>query len=199
MSSIVLKKATAGAMLLFMACVCFASNNPPRTLKEPVLGLRYNVSTTRFEPLPAIETAKCETNDNATSVWFIYAKHKTNSGRVYYISGGYTVWRNPEPGQPKYEADEYGGVFYIEGEKCAYIDEVRQTFIDRVFNDEMDLQTLHGLASDYAIRLQKAFGGTERLRLELRNQKVDPDDLPAEIHEVLKPYFSPASTSSTFR
>jgi len=186
MYSTALKKIVTSAILFFTGYACFASNTPPRILKEPVLGLRYDISNTRFESFPTNETAKCETNDNMTSIWFVYGKYKTNSGRTYYILGGYDIWKKPEPNQPKYEADEYGGVFFIEGDKCVYIDEAKQTFIDRVINDEMNLQILQGLASDYAARLGKAFGGTERLRMEIHNQNIISDDLPTEIRSALK-------------
>lgn len=174
-------------MLLIVSSAGFASNNPPRILREPVLGLRYDVAKTRFEAMAASETAKCETNENAASVWFVYSKHMTNAGRIYYVTGGYTVWKNPEPGQQKYEADQLGGVFYIEGEKCVYLDEARQTFIDRILSEEMDLPILQGLAADYAVRLQSALGGADRVRREIRQQRIDVDDLPPEIRGALKP------------
>lgn len=187
MYSTALKKTIAGTMLLLISSTCFALNKLPRILREPVLGLRYEVAKTRFEPLAASETAKCETNEHAASVWFVYSKHATNAGRTYYLTGGYTVWKHPEPGQQKYEADRLGGVFYIEGEKCVYLDEARQTFIDRIVNEEMDLAILQGLAADYAVRLQNAFGGADRVRREIRQQRTDLDDLPPEIGEALKP------------
>lgn len=179
-----------------MSYTCLASNKPPGILKEPVLGLRYDVATTKSEPMPKEEAEKCQTNENLTSVWFVYGKFADNSGRTYYITGGYDVWKNHEPNQPKYEADEYGGIFYIRGNDCIYIDETRHTFIDRVFNDEMSPRILQGLATDAATRLVRAYGDANRLRSEVRNQKLDTDILPAELKERLKPYLLPGTAKA---
>lgn len=173
---------------MMMGCTCFAANTPPGILKEPILGLRYDVARTKFEPMPQKEAEKCQSNENLTSVWFVYGKYTDNSSRTYYVTGGYDIWKKPAPNQPKYEADEYGGIFYISGNECVYLDEARQTFIDRVFNEEMSPHVLQALATDVAARLVRAYGGADRLRLEVDHQKVDIDALPAELTKALKPY-----------
>lgn len=175
---------------MMMGCTCLAANTPPAILKEPILGLRYEVTKTKFEPMPSNEASKCQSNENLTSVWFVYGKYTDNSSRTYYVTGGYDIWKNPEPNQQKYEADEYGGIFYISGDECIYIDEARQTFIDRVFNEEMSPHVLQALASDAAARLVRAYGGADRLRREVRHQKVDIKALPTELRKALTPYFA---------
>jgi hypothetical protein len=193
MYSIALKKAAAGAVLFLVGCACFASDNSPRILKEPILGLRYDRSKTQFETLPRSEACKCESNENLTSVWFIYGKFKVNSGRTYYVTGGYDVWNQPEPGQEKYDADDYGAVIYIDGDKCVLLDEARQTFIDRIFNDEMSQRALQALALDVVKRLETAFGGPDKLSAELHKQHADLTVLPVELRNAFKPYLNGAS------
>lgn len=188
MYSTALKRGVISTLIYLVSCASFASDTPPSILKDPVLGLRYDISKTKFEPLAKTEASKCQTNENRTSVMFVYGKYTDNSSRTYYVLGGYDVWKYPDKPQEKFEADEYGAVFYIQGDKCIHLDEARQTFIDRVFNDEMSPQVLQALATDAATRLVRAFGGADRLKVELRNQRVDMTDLPVELRAAFKPY-----------
>ena len=45
------------------------------------------------------------------------------------------------------------------------------------------------LAVDLAVKTVKAFGGADRLRTEIRNQRIDFNQLSPELQEAFKPYF----------
>ena len=50
-------------------------------------------------------------------------------------------------------------------------------------------RVLKALAADLAARTVKAFGDPDRLRAELKAQRVDFNALPSELQEAFKPYF----------
>jgi hypothetical protein len=47
--------------------------------------------------------------------------------------------------------------------------------------------------SRHAARTVKAFGGADRLRAEIKNQRIDFDRLSPELQEAFKPYFGTAN------
>ena len=189
MHSIVLNPIVTAALLVFTSYSALAAGPGPRVLTEPVLGLRYETSRVKFDPLPAHALTNCETmrdNEYGKGIWFINAKATDSAGRTYYISGGYEI-RTETPG--RYETAGLGAVFFTDRGSCTYIDTARAVFDDRIFNDELPESVLRLLAADVAKRLVKAFGGAEKLRTEFRNQHIDKDALPPELLEALKPYF----------
>lgn len=194
MSSTVIK-----AIVLCTALTCLnsiAAADKPKVLREPVLGLRYEPSTVKFEPLPDGAIASCDTlqnDENRRAVWYIYARTTDASSRTYYVIGGYEIPARVPPGRTKFETDGLGVTLFTEGGHCTIIDTARQVFDDRLYDNEMPQQTLRALAKDVAERLLRAYGSAERLKRELRNQHVDQDALPAELKESLKPYQAPAA------
>jgi hypothetical protein len=54
-------------------------------------------------------------------------------------------------------------------------------------------RVLKDLARDLAAQTVKAFGGPDRLRAEIKSQRIDFDALSPELQEAFKPYF-PAAT-----
>jgi hypothetical protein len=48
---------------------------------------------------------------------------------------------------------------------------------------------LRELAGDLAARTVRAFGGPDRLRAEIKNQRIDFNSLPQELQEAFAPYF----------
>lgn len=194
MYSIALKKAFVGILMLLASCACVAASTRPLVLQEPVLGLRYEIAKNRFDTLPGSELVNCETlqdDNNRSATWYIYGKVKDPTGRTYYVAGGYETVHNAIRNEGRYETTNLGAVFYIEASKCVYLDEARQTFEDRIVNDDMPQHVLQALAVDIASRLQRAFGGADRLKVELRNQRIDVQSLPTELKQAFQVYGTP--------
>lgn len=192
MSSIAPNRIIALAVLAMVSCAVSAGDTPPRILQEPILGLRYEVAKVKFEPLPARALVNCETlvdNEHTRGVWFVLGRAHDASGRTFYVVDGYEIRHDPEPPKyPKYVVGGDGIVFQTEGDQCTVIGGVRETFGARSF-DETPLPILRRLAADIMSRYVRAFGGSEQLRMELRNQHVDQDQLSPELREVFTPYF----------
>jgi hypothetical protein len=175
---------------------CVAAADQPNVLREPVLGLRYEPATVKFDPLPDSAIASCSTlqnDENRRAVWYIYARTTDASSRVYYIIGGYEIPAQVRQGQSRFETDGLGVTLFTEGGQCTILDTARQVFDDRLYDDEMPQQTLRALARDVADRLLRAYGSPERLKRELRYQHVDQDALPAELKESLESYQGPSA------
>jgi hypothetical protein len=192
MHSIDLKRAVTAALTAIISSGVLAAEPGPRILNEPVLGLRYETARVKFDSLPAHALANCETmqdSEYSKGVWFIYARATDSSGRTYYVSGGYDIQKDA-PKHLKYETGGLGAVFFTDRGSCTYIDMARQVFDDRLFNDELPESVLKLLAADVAKRLVIAFGGADKLRIELRNQHIDKDTLPPELLAALRPYFT---------
>jgi len=191
MSSTVTKKLLAA--LLFAAVVNGAdaapSKHPPRFLQEPVLGLRLEVAGLKLDPLPEDVRAMCgQVADDETwtgRVWIV-AQAK-DAAATYYVLAGYFKRRHPGPGESLYDTDSQGGVYTIKGSKCGG-DPAREVFDVRDF-DEIPQAVLQQLANDLATRLIKAYGSPDRLRAELKGQRVDFNQLSPELQVAFKPYF----------
>lgn len=189
MFSIAIKRLALGAALL--AGTASSAQPGPRVLREPVFGLRYEPAKVRFDTLPAQVTVNCETMaDNAQyeSRWFIYGAARDSSGRQYYVAGGYTIRHNAKQPHLRYEVEDLGLVFFTENETCTPIDSARQVFDDRLLDGDLPQHVLQRLAADVVRRLERAFGGGDRLRSELSNQRIDANALPPELREALRPY-----------
>jgi len=177
--------------MLIASCACNAAATKPQVLSEPVLGLRYDLAKNRFDTLPKSDLVNCETfqdTENRSATWYVYGKVKEPSGRTYYVSGGYDIVHNATRSEDRYETSILGAVFYTDASSCVYIDDARQTFENRIFNDEMPQHVLQALAKDVATRLQRAFGGADQLRVELRNQRIDLQSLPTELQHAFKDF-----------
>ena len=194
MSSIATKTVALCAILLFGMVESFASTDtPPRILREPVFGLRYESAKIRFERLPPSAIASCPAlsdDENGSAVWFVFGKAIDSSSKTYYVIGGYeTRTATPYPHQ-RYQTDGLGVVFSIEGPTCTIIDSARQVFDDRLFDDELPQPMLKLLARDVTERLVRAFGGDDRLETEFARQRIDRETLPPELAQALQPYLT---------
>jgi hypothetical protein len=193
MSFTVLNRILAVLSFTLISCTALAKDIPPRVLQEPVLGLRYQASKVKFDPLPADVLAKCPTmadDENVQGRFWVYA-FAQDAGRDFYVVGGYGVHRNPEPpGYPRYVRYDLGSIFFLEGNRCTVLGEAREVFDTGAF-EETSVSALRRLAANLADRLTRAFGGQDRLRAELQNQHVDPDELSPELQEAFKAYFAP--------
>lgn len=184
------------AVIAFSGCANAAVGNPPRILQEPVLGLRYEVAKVRFEPLPQTVLAGCSTlvdNDNYHNKWFLYGKATDNSGHTFYVAGGYTINQNPEPPKyPRYELSDEGVVFRVDGDHCLTIGGVRETF-EAEYEEETPKAVLQQLAADIVAKFNRAFGGPESLRREIRAQRIDQEQVSPLLRAAFKEYFVPTS------
>lgn len=169
---------------------------PPRILREPVFGLRYESAKIQFERLPASAISSCPTladEENSRAVWYVFGQARDSSNKTYYIIGGYEIRESvPYPHQ-RYETDGLGVVFSIEGSSCTIIDSARQVFDDRLFDDELPQPILKSLAHDVTKRLVRAFGSADRLKTEFANQRIDWQALPPELAQAMQPYLSEAA------
>jgi hypothetical protein len=191
MHSIDLSRFLAATVLALTSCSVFAALPSPRILREPVLGLRYEADHVKFAPLPSSVLANCENlkdNEEWQSVWFIYAQAQDSAGRMYYATGGYDLSKKSS-GKPQFTTGDEGLIFFTDRGSCTTLEQVRQTFDARLFDDEITEPILKLLAADYAKRLERAFGGAAKLRTELRTQHIDKEALPTELMNALKPYF----------
>lgn len=180
----------AGAASLTPA---LAGDHPPRYLKEPLLGLQYDRTATRFEPLPAASLRACPMladNHNMRSHWYVYAKARGAEGATYYIAGGYSVRTYPAPPDyPRYQLDLQGVVFELQEGSCTVFDDAQNAF-SLTPNEAVPPPVLQSLARDHAQRLTHALGGPKRLRKALHRQGIALDSMPAELRQAYRPLAS---------
>lgn len=112
-----------GWLALRLCAPATAAEAPPPVMQEPVLGLRYDPATVKFDPLPDHVRIKCMEYAN-TAKWrshlWIYALAR-DGARIHYVVGGYRERLHPAPSESRFELDKLGGVISIEGERsgCA--------------------------------------------------------------------------------
>jgi hypothetical protein len=190
MPSTATKSAIVAALFTLTSAATSAADKPPRYLNEPVLGLRLDAGA-KLDPLPEDVRALCvqiADNEYSTARMWIFAK-ASDAGAAYYLVAGYSKLRHPAPGERLYEPTARGGLMAVTGNKCLGdpADEAMHAP-----SDEVPLPILKQLARDLAARLVRAVGGPDKLRAEIRNQRIDFDLLSRELQEAFKPYFGPA-------
>jgi hypothetical protein len=190
MLSIDVKHLACGVLMTITVGVASAATFPFRILQDPVLGLRYDAKQAKFDPMPDEVFSLCRSlvvGENVTAHYWIFGTTR-DAARTYYVIGGYSEDLHPEPGYPRYEKDELGAIVYVQGGECRAIDPAREVFDSRDF-DEISQASLQQLANDVVARLVRGFGGKDKLRIELRNQRIDQEQLPTELRTALAPYF----------
>jgi hypothetical protein len=187
----------AGLFAISTSAVATGSNKPPQFLTVPILGLRVELAGLKLAPFPEQLAANCiqiSDPERYTSNMWIFGKAK-DAASTYYILAGYSKWLHPKRGQRPYDISEYGIVLTMRGNTCGG-DEAGDTFGTPDPNAENDGNVpdpiLRELARDLAVQTARAFGGPDRLRSEIRNQRIDFNTLPTQIQEAFKPYFGPA-------
>ena len=181
----------AFAALIALYTAASAGDKPPRIVQEPVLGLRLDAGV-KLDPLPEEVRALCvQTADNSsrTSHLWIFAR-ASDAGAVFYVVSGYVKLLHPAPGESTYDLDEQGGFLTITGNKCE-ADPAHGAFEARAF-DDIPQSVYQQLSRDLATRLVRAMGGADKLRAEIKNQRIDFDSLSPELQEAFKPYFPSA-------
>jgi hypothetical protein len=186
------------ASSLFAICTtatAAVSDKPPRFLTVPVLGLRLPIERINVEQFPEDLRAKCgqlEDEFFTSRVW-IFGRAR-DAASTYYVLTGYFKRLNKEPGQKLYEYWDNGAVYVVTGTKCGG-DDAGDTFDVRDPDADNDgnvpIPILKLLAIDLAARTVKAFGGADRLRAEIKAQRIDFNKLSPELQEAFKPYFEP--------
>jgi hypothetical protein len=174
-----------------------SSNQPPRFLSVPVLGLRLPLDQLKLDKFPEDLRATCRQiadDEQYTGKVWVFGKAK-DAASAYYILAGYFKRRSPSPDRRMYELWENGSVFTIRGDTCGGDDavetfDVRDPNADN--NGNVPAPILTELARDLATQTVRAFGSANRLRTEIKNQRIDFDKLPPELQEAFGPYFSTA-------
>jgi hypothetical protein len=196
MPSIATNKIVAAILFtVSTAAAAMGGERPPRVLNVPVLGLRLPLDRLNLEEFPSELRVKCsqiEDEYRTSRVW-VFGRAK-DAARTYYVLTGYTKRLHPEPDQRLYEYWNDGVVFTVQGDKCGG-DGAEETFGTPDPNADNDgnvpVPILRQLARDLAARTVRAFGGPDRLRAEIKNQRIDFNQLSPELQEAFKPYFGP--------
>jgi hypothetical protein len=147
----------------------------------------------KVETFPEEIRVKCGQieDEYRTSRLWIFGRAK-DAAKTYYVLTGYSKRLNREADQRLYEYWSDGVVFTVQGDKCGG-DGAEETFEVHDPNADNDgnvpIPMLKALALDMAARTVKAFGGADRLRAEIRAQRIDFNRLSPELQEAFKPYF----------
>jgi hypothetical protein len=172
------------------------SDKPPRFLTVPVLGLRLPLERINLKPFPEDVRVNCPQLYDAelfTSRVWIFGQAK-DAASTYYVLSGYSKRINKEPDQKVFEFWDDGAVYTVTGTKCGG-DGAEETFEvhdpNADDNGNVPIPMLKALAFDMAAQTVKAFGGPDRLRAEIKAQRIDYNRLSPELQEAFKPYFGP--------
>jgi hypothetical protein len=166
---------------------------PPRFLTVPVVGLRLPLDGINVEQFPEDLRVQCpQLNDEyVTSRVWIFGQAR-DAASTYYVLTGYFKRLNKAPDQKLYEYWDEGAVYTVTGGKCGG-DDAGETFEVHDPNAANDGNVpdpiLRELARDLAARTVRAFGGPDRLRAEIKSQRIDFNSLPLELQEAFAPYF----------
>lgn len=186
-----IKQSFASAVLAVAGVAVSAAeySQPPQFLIEPVLGLKVERTGVRLDPLPEHVRRLCAQmadNDMWTARQWIFGT-ASSEGKTYYLVNGYFMRRHPTRNQHRYHQPDQGGVYVISGSECGG-DAARDVFNVRNF-DEIPGVILEQLADDLVARLIRAYGSSERLRAQIRQQHIKPAQLTPELQRAFKPYF----------
>ena len=194
MPSTVINRIAAAALIAIGTTAAAAeSNKPPRFLTVPVLGLRLPLERVNLEPFPEEIRVRCgqlEDEYSTSRVWIV--GRAKDAASTYYVLTGYTKRRNKDPDQKLYEYWDHGAVYTVTGSKCGG-DDAEETFDvhdpDAENDGNVPIPMLKALAVDFAARTVKAFGAPEKLRAEIKAQRIDFNRLSPELQEAFRPYF----------
>lgn len=198
-STVINTFAAAALLALGATAAASSSDRSPRSLTVPVLGLRLPLDRANVEKFPEGIRATCDQiADDETYTGQVWIFGRVNdAASAYYIVTGIFKRRSPDPAGERrlYENWDNGLVLTAKDGKCGG-DDATETFDVHDPNAENDGNVpdpiLHELARDLAARTVRAFGGPDRLRAEIRHQRIDFNQLPSDVQEAFKPYFGPA-------
>lgn len=195
MPSTAISMIVAAALFLINTTAAATTGNdkPPHFLAVPVLGLRLPLDQINAEPFPEDLRVKCRQLEDefVTSRVWIFGRAQ-DAARSYYLLTGYFKRLNKAPDQRLYEFWDNGAVYTVTGNKCGG-DDAAETFDVRDPDADNDgnvpIPILKVLAFDLAAKTVKAFGGADRLRAEIKAQRIDFNRLSPDLQEAFKPYF----------
>ncbi|MGZ7030066.1 MAG: hypothetical protein ACXVG9_12130 [Terriglobales bacterium] len=197
--TVISRLAAVSLLAISASAAASGSDQPPRFLNVPVLGLRLPLDRLNVDKLPEDIRATCSQiadDELYTGQVWVFGKVK-DAAATYYILTGIFKRRSPDPERERrlYERWDTGAVFTVKADKCGG-DEAVETFEVHDPNAEMNGNVrdpiLRELARDLAARTVRAFGGPDRLRAEIKNQRIDFNRLPSDLQEAFKPYFGTA-------
>lgn len=191
--TVISRIAAAALITISTTAAAKGSNTPPRFLTVPVLGLRLPLERVNLEPFPEeirVHCGQLEDEHSTSRVW-IFGRAK-DAASTYYVLTGYSKRLNMDPDQKLYEYWDYGAVYTVTGTRCGG-DDADETFDVHDPNAENDgnvpVPILKKLAVDFAARTVRAFGGADRLRAEIKAQRIDFNRLSPELQAAFRPYF----------
>ncbi|MBW8898298.1 MAG: hypothetical protein JF619_09345 [Massilia sp.] len=115
--------------------------------------------------------------------------------RFHFMRGDVMVMEPHKGGKQAGHVAGYdnGAVYAVTAHKCGGDDDAEETFEvhdpDADNDGNVPIPMLKALAVDFAARTVKAFGGADRLRTEIKAQRIDFNRLSPELQEAFKPYF----------
>jgi hypothetical protein len=198
-STVISRFAAAALVALSATAAASSSNQPPRFLTVPVLGLRLPIERLNVDKFPEDIRTRCDQiadDERYTGQVWIFGSAK-DATSTYYLLTAIFKRRSPDPeGERRlYESSENGLVFTVKGGKCGGDDAVETFEVhdpNAELHDNVPDAILRELARDLAARTVRAFGGPEQLRAEVKNQRIDFNSLPRELQEAFAPYFRAA-------
>ncbi|WP_342115558.1 hypothetical protein [Pseudoduganella sp. OTU4001] len=180
-------KAAVMALLILQAGPVIAKDRPPKMLRDPLLGLRYDRTLVSFEHLPKQVLAPCPTlaeRESIKSHWYVFAKVRGEGGEIYYLAAGYSVRAVPYPPEiPKYDLDDAGIIFSIKDDTCIVFEEPARDMFGPNLEGEIPEPVLLALANDHKQRLTQAFAGSAQLKTAMKRQRIAIDKLPPALRE----------------
>ncbi|MBC7455427.1 MAG: hypothetical protein H7335_17375 [Massilia sp.] len=199
MSSTVTKSLVLGALFALSTTAAAATSNQlPRFLTVPALGLRLPLDRLNLDPFPEDIRATCDQisdKERSTGRMWIFGRAK-DAASTYFVLSGYFKRRSPDAEQRLYEFFDDGFVLTIRGNNCGGDPDASETFDARDPNADntgnVPIPILRELARDLAAQTVRAVGGADQLRAEIKNQRLDFNTLSPELQEAFRPYFSAA-------
>jgi hypothetical protein len=195
--TVISRLAAVTLLTISAAASASSSDQSPRFLTVPVLGLRLPLDRLNVDKFPEDIRATCDQlADDAlyTGQLWVFGTAK-DAASTYYILTGYFKRRRPDPDGERrlYEVWDTGFVLTRQGARCDGEDAV-ETYAEIDPNAENDgnvpNRILRELARDLAVRAVRAAGGPERLRAAIKEQRLDYNQLPLELQEAFRPYFT---------
>lgn len=195
MLSTVINRVAASMLLIATASASAAgSEQPPRMLHVPVVWLRLPIQGLDVDTFPEQLRARCDQiadNANYTGHAWIFG-HAHDAGSDYYVLTGYFERRHPSRERQAFELWENGSVIIVRGGQCG-ADDALETFDmpdpDAENHDNVPGAILRQLAGDLAARTVRAAGGADKLRAEIKSQRIDFNRLPPDMQQAFAPYF----------
>jgi hypothetical protein len=187
---------TAAALFAISAnAAAFSSDQPPRFLTVPVLGLRLPLGHLNVDKFPEDLPARCPqiADVGDTSQMWIFGEAKDAAATYFILSAIFKLDSpDPEGNRRLYEIWERGSVFTVQGNKCGgedAVEDFEHYKPNPENNDDVPNPILRELARDLAARTVRAVGGPDRLRAEIKKQRIDFNELPQYLQEAFAPYF----------